>query len=73
MGFRQNKEASFSTLHFDEILVLKEETNAQEICENVVVDKKSAYVIYELSQRKRLIVQMFSEFWPPKKYLTKLV
>ena len=40
MGFHQNKETSFSTLHFDEILVLKEEKNAQEIRENVVVDKK---------------------------------
>ena len=38
--FVKNKGISFSTLHFDKILVLKEERNAQEIRENVVVDKK---------------------------------
>ena len=40
MGFHQNKGISFLRLHCDEILVLKEEKNAQEIRENVVVDKK---------------------------------
>ena len=50
--FRQNKRVQFSTLQFDEIFMLQFEIqirkkNTQKIRENVGVDQKSTYVIYE--------------------------